>query len=112
MMLTGETTAAGDPAERRREERMTQATVVAGRYQLGPALGRGGMADVHAGHDVRLGREVAIKVLRADLARDPSFRLRFEREAQNVAALNHPGIVAVYDTGKKEREKIDLTFRV
>ncbi|HSK58913.1 MAG TPA: Stk1 family PASTA domain-containing Ser/Thr kinase [Actinomycetospora sp.] len=91
---------------------MTQATVVAGRYQLGPALGRGGMADVHAGHDVRLGREVAIKVLRADLARDPSFRLRFEREAQNVAALNHPGIVAVYDTGEVAGEQVDLPFIV
>ncbi|WP_433783252.1 Stk1 family PASTA domain-containing Ser/Thr kinase [Actinomycetospora sp. CA-101289] len=91
---------------------MSQATVVAGRYQLGPALGRGGMADVHAGHDVRLGREVAIKVLRADLARDPSFRLRFEREAQNVAALNHPGIVAVYDTGEVAGEHVDLPFIV
>ena len=91
---------------------MTQATVVAGRYQLGPALGRGGMADVHAGLDVRLGREVAIKVLRADLARDPSFRLRFEREAQNVAALNHPGIVAVYDTGEVAGEHVDLPFIV
>ncbi len=91
---------------------MSQATVVAGRYQLGPALGRGGMADVHAGHDVRLGRGVAIKVLRADLARDPSFRLRFEREAQNVAALNHPGIVAVYDTGEVAGEHVDLPFIV
>ena len=91
---------------------MSQATVVAGRYQLGPALGRGGMADVHAGHDVRLGRGVAIKVLRADLARDPSFRLRFEREAQNVAALNHPGIVAVYDTGEVAGEDVDLPFIV
>ena len=102
-----------DPgAERRHEERMSQATVVAGRYQLGPTLGRGGMADVHAGHDVRLGREVAIKVLRADLARDPSFRLRFEREAQNVAGLNHPGIVAVYDTGEVRADQVDLPFIV
>ncbi|GAA4807814.1 Stk1 family PASTA domain-containing Ser/Thr kinase [Actinomycetospora chlora] len=91
---------------------MSQATVVAGRYQLGPSLGRGGMADVHAGLDVRLGREVAIKVLRADLARDPSFRLRFEREAQNVAGLNHPGIVAVYDTGEVAGEQVGLPFIV
>ncbi|GAA4864009.1 Stk1 family PASTA domain-containing Ser/Thr kinase [Actinomycetospora straminea] len=91
---------------------MSQATLVAGRYQLGPSLGRGGMADVHAGHDVRLGREVAIKVLRADLARDPSFRLRFEREAQNVASLNHPGIVAVYDTGEVAAEGIGLPYIV
>src|SRR4051812_36444121 len=80
---------------------MAQATtLVAGRYRLGHTLGRGGMADVHAGRDLRLGREVAVKVLRADLARDPLFRMRFEREAQNVAGLNHPGIVAVYDTGE------------
>jgi beta-lactam-binding protein with PASTA domain len=91
---------------------MSQATVVAGRYQLGPTLGRGGMADVHAGLDVRLGREVAIKVLRADLARDPLFRLRFEREAQNVAGLNHPGIVAVYDTGEVAGEHVGLPFIV
>ncbi|GLZ46868.1 hypothetical protein Acsp06_30530 [Actinomycetospora sp. NBRC 106375] len=91
---------------------MSQATVVAGRYQLGPSLGRGGMADVHAGLDVRLGREVAVKVLRADLARDPSFRLRFEREAQNVAGLNHPGIVAVYDTGEVPTEQVGLPFIV
>ena len=91
---------------------MAQATVVAGRYQLGPSLGRGGMADVHAGLDVRLGREVAVKVLRADLARDPSFRLRFEREAQNVAGLNHPGIVAVYDTGEVATEQVGLPFIV
>ncbi|MEJ2887823.1 Stk1 family PASTA domain-containing Ser/Thr kinase [Actinomycetospora aeridis] len=91
---------------------MSQATLVAGRYQLGPALGRGGMADVHAGLDVRLGREVAVKVLRSDLARDPSFRLRFEREAQNVAGLNHPGIVAVYDTGEVAAEGVGLPFIV
>ncbi|MDD7937641.1 Stk1 family PASTA domain-containing Ser/Thr kinase [Actinomycetospora lutea] len=91
---------------------MSQATLVAGRYQLGPSLGRGGMADVHAGLDVRLGREVAVKVLRSDLARDPSFRLRFEREAQNVAGLNHPGIVAVYDTGEVAAEGIGLPFIV
>ena len=91
---------------------MSQATVVAGRYQLGPTLGRGGMADVHSGLDVRLGREVAIKVLRSDLARDPSFRLRFEREAQNVAGLNHPGIVAVYDTGEVPGEQVGLPYIV
>ncbi len=88
---------------------MSQATtLVAGRYQLGATLGRGGMADVHAGHDLRLGREVAVKVLRADLARDPLFRLRFEREAQNVAGLNHPGIVAVYDTGEVPTPRVGL----
>src|SRR5690554_3362990 len=58
------------------------------------------MAEVHIGHDTRLGRTVAIKVLRSDLARDPSFQARFRREAQAAAALNHPAIVAVYDTGE------------
>jgi serine/threonine-protein kinase len=58
------------------------------------------MAEVHRGRDVRLGRDVAIKVLRADLARDPSFLNRFRREAQAAAGLNHPSIVSVYDTGE------------
>jgi serine/threonine-protein kinase len=78
---------------------MTQPRLLGGRYQVGDTLGYGGMAEVHHGRDVRLGREVAIKVLRADLARDPSFQARFRREAQAAAALNHPSIVAVYDTG-------------
>ena len=71
-----------------------------GRYELGPVLGYGGMAEVLRGRDVRLGRDVAVKILRPDLARDPSFQARFRREAQAAAALNHPSIVAVYDTGE------------
>lgn len=74
--------------------------ILAGRYEVGELIGRGGMAEVHIGHDTRLGRTVAIKVLRSDLARDPSFQNRFRREAQAAAALNHPAIVAVYDTGE------------
>jgi beta-lactam-binding protein with PASTA domain/tRNA A-37 threonylcarbamoyl transferase component Bud32 len=74
--------------------------VLSGRYEIGELLGRGGMAVVHAGRDVRLGRQVAIKMLRADLARDPAFQARFRREAQSAAGLNHPSIVAVYDTGE------------
>jgi beta-lactam-binding protein with PASTA domain/predicted Ser/Thr protein kinase len=70
------------------------------RYELGEILGFGGMSEVHLARDLRLHRDVAVKVLRADLARDPSFYLRFRREAQNAAALNHPAIVAVYDTGE------------
>src|SRR6201986_1052556 len=62
------------------------------------------MSEVHRGKDVRLGRDVAVKVLRADLARDPQFQERFRREAQNAAALNHPAIVAVYDTGETNTE--------
>ncbi|WP_319446481.1 MULTISPECIES: Stk1 family PASTA domain-containing Ser/Thr kinase [unclassified Mycobacterium] len=72
------------------------------RYELGEILGFGGMSEVHLGRDVRLHRDVAVKVLRADLARDPSFYLRFRREAQNAAALNHPAIVAVHDSGEAE----------
>jgi len=74
--------------------------ILAGRYSVGELIGRGGMAEVHIGHDTRLGRTVAIKVLRSDLARDPSFLARFRREAQAAASLNHPAIVAVYDTGE------------
>jgi serine/threonine protein kinase len=73
--------------------------VLSGRYELGELIGRGGMADVFRGTDTRLGRTVAVKLLRPDLARDPQFQARFKREAQAVAALNHPSIVAVYDTG-------------
>jgi len=74
--------------------------LLAGRYQLGALLGYGGMAEVFRGQDVRLGREVAVKVLHADLARDPSFLARFRREAQSAAGLSHPAIVSVYDTGE------------
>ncbi|MET4060523.1 serine/threonine protein kinase/beta-lactam-binding protein with PASTA domain [Arthrobacter sp. UYP6] len=76
--------------------------VLNGRYEIGELIGRGGMADVYLGRDIRLGRSVAIKVLRPDLARDPLFQSRFRREAQAVAGLNHPSIVSVYDTGDQE----------
>jgi eukaryotic-like serine/threonine-protein kinase len=79
---------------------MTTPEVLGERYEIGGVLGRGGMAEVHRGRDLRLGREVAVKVLRNDLARDPSFQVRFRREAQAAASLNHPAIVAVYDTGE------------
>ncbi|NOJ59289.1 Stk1 family PASTA domain-containing Ser/Thr kinase [Arthrobacter sp. 260] len=81
---------------------MTTDRVLNGRYEVGELIGRGGMADVHLGRDIRLGRSVAIKVLRRDLARDPLFQSRFRREAQAVAALNHPTIVSVYDTGEED----------
>jgi len=80
-----------------------QARLLGGRYEVGGILGYGGMAEVHRGLDTRLGRDVAIKMLRVDLARDATFQMRFRREAQNAASLNHPSIVAVYDTGE-ERE--------
>src|SRR5262245_54292976 len=78
-----------------------QARLLGGRYQVGELLGYGGMAEVHRGRDLRLGRDVAIKMLRTDLARDDTFQQRFRREAQNAASLNHPAIVAVYDTGEE-----------
>lgn len=71
-----------------------------GRYEPGTILGRGGMAEVHLAYDTRLGRSVAVKTLRADLARDPSFQARFRREAQSAGSLNHPAICAVHDTGE------------
>ncbi len=72
-----------------------------GRYEVSTLLGRGGMAEVRRGQDLRLGRTVAIKRLRSDLAIDPMFQARFRREAQSAASLNHPAIVSVYDTGEE-----------
>lgn len=83
---------------------MTESRILNSRYDVGDLIGRGGMADVYHARDIRLGREVAIKLLRRDLARDPVFQTRFRREAQAVAGLNHPSIVAVYDTGEEEVE--------
>ncbi|NMI00528.1 Stk1 family PASTA domain-containing Ser/Thr kinase [Pseudonocardia acidicola] len=91
---------------------MTTPRLLSERYELGDTLGYGGMSEVHKGRDTRLGRDVAIKVLRADLARDPQFQLRFRREAQNAAALNHPAIVAVYDTGEVGTEFGPLPYIV
>jgi len=79
---------------------MTETQLLGGRYALGETIGIGGMAEVFSGTDVRLGRDVAVKVLRADLARDPAFQARFRREAQSAASLNAPCIVSVYDTGE------------
>lgn len=74
-------------------------TIGGGRYEMSGLLGRGGMAEVRKARDLRLGRPVAIKRLRVDLASDPTFQARFRREAQSAASLNHPAVVAVYDTG-------------
>ncbi|MFE9092761.1 Stk1 family PASTA domain-containing Ser/Thr kinase [Streptomyces sp. NPDC007264] len=83
-----------------------------GRYELGQVLGRGGMAEVYLAHDTRLGRTVAVKTLRADLARDPTFQARFRREAQSAASLNHPTIVAVYDTGEDYIDGVSIPYIV
>ncbi|MDR0950611.1 MAG: Stk1 family PASTA domain-containing Ser/Thr kinase [Candidatus Ancillula sp.] len=80
---------------------MAEAKLLADRYEVGELIGQGGMAEVHLGKDTRLGRKVAIKILKTELASDPVFLARFRREAQASASLNHPAIVAVYDTGEE-----------
>lgn len=76
-------------------------SLLGGRYLLGEMIGTGGMADVYIAKDQRLSREVAVKILRSDLAKDPSFVARFRKEAKAAAGLNHPAIVAVYDSGEE-----------
>ena len=75
-------------------------TIINDRYELGARIGRGGMADVFLARDLLLDRDVALKVLFPEHAIDPNFVERFRREAQSVAGLNHPNIVAVYDWGQ------------
>jgi serine/threonine protein kinase len=75
--------------------------VLAGRYQVGALIGRGGMSDVHVGTDSRLGRRVAIKLLKPSLATDPRFRMLFREEAQKAARMAHPTIVRVFDAGEE-----------
>ena len=79
-----------------------------GPYEIVHAIGSGGMGDVYRARDVRLERDVAIKVLPERLVRDAEARMRFEREAKAVAALSHPNILAIHDVGTSE----DTTFSV
>ncbi|WP_255252608.1 Stk1 family PASTA domain-containing Ser/Thr kinase [Curtobacterium sp. 'Ferrero'] len=76
-------------------------TLLADRYEIGDVIGRGGMATVHLGNDTRLGRKVAVKLLKPSLANDPAFRTRFRQEAQSAARMAHPTIVRVYDAGEE-----------
>jgi eukaryotic-like serine/threonine-protein kinase len=91
---------------------MTQPRLLGGRYELDGVVGRGGMAEVYRARDIRLDRIVAIKTLRTDLARDQIFQARFRREAQSAASLNHPSIVAVYDTGEDMATGVPVPYIV
>jgi serine/threonine-protein kinase len=88
-------------AEGAMDEVAQSARVIAGRYEIGPLIGRGGMSDVHVATDAKLGRRVAIKLLKSSLANDPVFRTRFRHEAQAAARMAHPTIVRVYDAGEE-----------
>jgi serine/threonine protein kinase len=90
------------PVSEGNDHRMpTPPETIAQRYEIGPLLGRGGMGEVRAATDLRLGRAVAIKVLRSDLAEQDKLRGRFEREARAAARINHPNVVAIYDIGEE-----------
>jgi serine/threonine-protein kinase len=89
-----------------------QARLLGERYELSEVLGRGGMAEVRLGRDVRLGRTVAVKTLRSDLALDSNFQARFRREAQSAASLSHPAIVSVYDTGEDYADGVPVPYIV
>src|SRR6266581_1785411 len=91
---------------------MTQPRLLGGRYELDGVVGRGGMAEVYRARDIRLDRIVAIKTLRADLARDQIFQARFRREAQSAASLNHPYIVMEYVDGRTVRDLLQEGHRL
>jgi serine/threonine protein kinase len=91
---------------------MEQARLLGERYELSEVLGRGGMAEVRLGRDIRLGRTVAVKTLRGDLALDSTFQARFRREAQSAASLNHASIVSVYDTGEDYADGVPVPYIV
>jgi beta-lactam-binding protein with PASTA domain/tRNA A-37 threonylcarbamoyl transferase component Bud32 len=91
---------------------ITQPRLLGGRYELDGVVGRGGMAEVYRARDIRLDRVVAVKTLREDLARDQTFQARFRREAQSAASLNHPSIVAVYDTGEDMSGQVPVPYIV
>ena len=86
--------------------------MVSDRYHLRQSIGTGGMSEVYEAEDTVLGRTVAVKMLRPDMARDVNFRERFRREAQNSGKLNHPNIVAVFDTGEKDVDGMMVPYIV
>jgi eukaryotic-like serine/threonine-protein kinase len=81
---------------------VTTPTLLGNRYRLGERLAAGGMGSVYRAVDETLGRQVAVKALRRELADDPTFLERFRREARAAAALSHPGVAAIYDYGEVE----------
>lgn len=85
----------------------TETRVLSGRYRVDDLIGRGGMASVYRGYDQTLGRTVAIKILKADLAGDAAFRTRFRLEAQAASRMAHPTIVRVFDAGEDVETGID-----
>ena len=91
---------------------ITQPRILGSRYELDSLVGRGGMAEVFRARDVRLHRTVGVKTLRDDLAHDQTVQVRFRREAQSAAALNHPSIVAIYDTGEDMANGIPVPYIV
>ena len=89
------------PLYPRRHEAVIDLTSI-NRYRIGQLVGRGGMAEVYEGYDTRLGRTVAIKLLKSDLANDANFEAKFRQEAQASARMAHPSIVRIYDAGEEE----------
>ena len=85
----------------------TETRVLSGRYRVDDLIGRGGMASVYRGYDQTLGRTVAIKILKADLAGDAAFRTRFRLEAQAASRMAHPTIVRVFDAGEDAETGVD-----
>ncbi|MGH4025249.1 MAG: serine/threonine-protein kinase, partial [Pseudonocardiaceae bacterium] len=81
---------------------VTTGQLLAQRYRLGRRIAVGGMGEVWEAEDTRLGRQVAVKVLKPELSGDPEFRARFQTEARMTASLNHPGIAAVHDYGETD----------
>jgi tRNA A-37 threonylcarbamoyl transferase component Bud32 len=79
---------------------MSELAIFNNRYQLLAKIGQGGLAEVYRAQDVALGRLVAVKALRHEYVLDPTFLVRFHREAQSAASLTHPNIVAVHDFGQ------------
>src|SRR5699024_3343551 len=91
---------------------LKEVPMVNDRYRLGDVIGTGGMSEVYRATDSLLGRDVAIKMLRPEMARDVNFRERFRKEAQNSGRLNHPNIVAVYDTGEADEDGMAIPYIV